>query len=41
MIGQDILVAEDEVKIAGILRDYLTKVGYRVSCLDRGDLVVP
>ncbi|MCK9377047.1 MAG: response regulator [Syntrophobacterales bacterium] len=41
MIGQDILVAEDEVKIAGILRDYLTKVGYRVACLERGDLVVP
>jgi two-component system response regulator BaeR len=36
-----ILVAEDEVKIAGILRDYLTKVGYRVACLERGDLVVP
>jgi two-component system response regulator BaeR len=41
MIGQDILVAEDEVKIAGILQDYLTKAGYRVVCLDRGDLVVP
>ena len=41
MIGQNILVAEDEVKIAGILQDYLTKAGYRVVCLDRGDLVVP
>ncbi len=41
MIGQDILVAEDEVKIAGILQDYLTKAGYRVTCLGRGDLVVP
>lgn len=41
MIGQDILVAEDEVKIAGVLRDYLTKVGYRVACLGRGDQVIP
>jgi two-component system, OmpR family, response regulator BaeR len=41
MIGQDILVAEDELKIAGILQDYLVKAGFRVSCLDRGDLVVP
>ena len=41
MIGQDILVAEDEVKIARVLRDYLSKVGYRVACLERGDLVVP
>ena len=41
MVGQNILVAEDEVKIAGILQDYLTKAGYRVVCLDRGDLVVP
>ena len=41
MIDQDILVAEDEVKIAGIIQDYLTQAGYRVACLDRGDLVVP
>jgi two-component system, OmpR family, response regulator BaeR len=41
MIGHDILVAEDEVKIAGILQDYLEKAGFRVSCLARGDLVVP
>lgn len=41
MTGQDILVVEDEIKIAGILQDYLVKAGYRVSCLDRGDLVVP
>jgi two-component system response regulator BaeR len=41
MVSRDILVIEDEVKIAGILRDYLTRAGYRVSCLDRGDLVIP
>jgi two-component system response regulator BaeR len=41
MVGRDILVAEDEVKIAGILQDYLTKAGYQVACLDRGDLVIP
>ena len=41
MVDRDILVAEDEMKIAGILRDYLVKAGYRVFGLDRGDLVVP
>ncbi len=41
MLGRDVMVVEDEVKIAGILKDYLVKAGYRVSCLDRGDSVVP
>jgi two-component system response regulator BaeR len=41
MAGRDILVAEDEVKIAGILQDYLARAGYRVTCLERGDLVIP
>jgi two-component system, OmpR family, response regulator BaeR len=40
MVGWDILVVEDEIKIAGILKDYLMRAGYRVSCLDRGDAVV-
>ncbi len=40
MEGREILIVEDEVKIAGILRDYLVKAGYRVHCLDRGDGVV-
>jgi len=40
MVGRDILVVEDEVKIAEILKDYLVKAGHRVSCLDRGDLVL-
>jgi len=41
MTGRDILVVEDEIKIVGVLKDYLTKAGYRVACLDRGDMVVP
>ncbi len=40
MIGGDILVVEDEIKIAGILKDYLAKSGYQVTCLGRGDAVV-
>ena len=40
MVGQDILVVEDEVKIAEVLKSYLTKAGYKVSCLQSGDLVV-
>ncbi|HAA04808.1 MAG TPA: two-component system response regulator BaeR, partial [Syntrophobacteraceae bacterium] len=41
MHGRDILIVEDERKIAEILQDYLMKAGYRVSLLDRGDTVVP
>lgn len=41
MVGKELLIVEDEVKITEILRDYLLKDGYRVECLDRGDLVVP
>jgi two-component system response regulator BaeR len=37
----EILVVEDEIKIAEVLKDYLVSAGYRVSCLDRGDLVLP
>jgi two-component system, OmpR family, response regulator BaeR len=40
MVGRNILVVEDEVKIAGILQDYLIKTGYRVTCLEHGDLAV-
>lgn len=39
MINQSILVVEDESKIAGILKDYLANAGYKVTCLDRGDMV--
>lgn len=38
-MSRDILVVEDEIKIMEILKDYLVSAGYRVSCLDRGDLV--
>jgi two-component system, OmpR family, response regulator BaeR len=37
----EIMVVEDEIKIAEVLKDYLVSAGYRVSCLDRGDLVLP
>ena len=40
-MSRDILVVEDETKIAEILKDYLVSAGYRVSCLDSGDLVLP
>jgi two-component system response regulator BaeR len=40
-MSRDILVVEDEIKITEILKDYLVSAGYRVSCLDRGDLVLP
>ena len=29
MAGREILVAEDEIKIAEILKDYLVRAGYR------------
>ncbi|MBC7358392.1 two-component system, OmpR family, response regulator BaeR [Desulfacinum infernum DSM 9756] len=32
-----VLVVEDEAKIAGILKDYLEKSGYRAVVVDRGD----
>lgn len=41
MAGEHILIVEDEDKITTILRDYLEKSDYRVSCLDRGDTVLP
>lgn len=36
-----ILVVEDEAKLREVLRDYLEKEGYQVTCLDRGDTVIP
>jgi len=41
MIGGAILIVEDEIKIAELLKAYLVKAGYKVSCLERGDEVVP
>ncbi len=36
-----ILIVEDEIKIARLLRDYLVNAGYTASCMDRGDTVIP
>jgi len=40
MVDEHILIVEDEPDIAGILRDYLFKEGYRVTVMDHGDEVV-
>lgn len=40
MAGEHIPVVEDEEKIADILRDYLQRDGFKVTCLARGDRVV-
>ena len=34
---EHILIVEDEVKMAEVLRDYLLQAGYRVTCIHRGD----
>lgn len=41
MTAKEILIVEDEVKIAHLLRDYLKKEGYAVICMERGDTVIP
>lgn len=38
-MAERILVVDDEVKIAEVLRDYLLQQGFEVSCLHRGDEV--
>ncbi len=40
MTVQNILIVEDEKKIAELINDYLVKAGYTVAILDRGDRVV-
>ncbi|MDR3568296.1 MAG: response regulator [Syntrophobacteraceae bacterium] len=40
MMSMRVLVVEDEIKIAEVLKDYLVSSGYEVACLDRGDLVL-
>lgn len=40
MTEEHILVVEDEKKIAEILKDYLNKEGFKVSCIHRGDEVI-
>jgi len=36
-----ILIVEDEVKLAGLLAEYLGQAGYRAACLGDGDTVLP
>lgn len=40
MADEHILIVEDESKIAELLKDYLRKAGFTVSCLTRGDEAV-
>jgi two-component system response regulator BaeR len=40
-MSERILIVEDEVKLAGLMRDYLAKEGFEVSVLHRGDEVEP
>lgn len=40
MAEEHILVVEDELKIAELLKDYLNKEGFKVSCVSHGDEVV-
>ena len=40
-MAERLLVVEDEVKLAGLLRDYLAREGYDVALLHRGDEVEP
>ena len=37
MAREPILVVEDEKKIADLLKDYLSREGFQVTCLGRGD----
>jgi len=40
-VAEKILVVEDEVKLAALLRDYLAQDGFEASVLHRGDEVEP
>ena len=40
MADEHILIVEDEIKIANLLKDYLLNEGFKVSCLTRGDEAV-
>lgn len=41
MTGQNVLVVEDEAKIARLICDYLEQAGYKATALERGDQVIP
>jgi two-component system, OmpR family, response regulator BaeR len=40
-VADRVLIVEDEVKLAGLLRDYLAQEGFEVTVLHRGDEVEP
>jgi two-component system response regulator BaeR len=40
-VADRVLIVEDEVKLAGLLRDYLAQEGFEVTMLHRGDEVEP
>jgi len=40
MSNRHILVVEDETKLAALLKDYLERADYRVTCVERGDQVI-
>ncbi len=40
-MAEKVLIVEDEVKLAALLRDYLVQDGFEVSVLHRGDEVEP
>jgi two-component system response regulator BaeR len=41
MTNPHILIVEDEIKIAQVLRDYLKNADYTVSCMEQGNEVIP
>ena len=40
MAGKNVLIVEDEPKIAELLRDYLVAAGFLATIIERGDLAV-
>jgi two-component system response regulator BaeR len=40
-VAERVLIVEDEMKLAGLLRDYLTQEGFEAAVLQRGDEVEP
>lgn len=40
MAGKNVLIVEDEFKIAELLRDYLVAAGFRATIVERGDVAV-
>ncbi|WP_157067906.1 response regulator, partial [Desulfosarcina cetonica] len=40
MADEHLLIVEDEVKLAELLKDYLLKAGFKATCVSRGDEVL-